>query len=179
MQVAPWALTQDELCTNSIPVPTPLPVPEDPTPALLAEWWEPFAYFLALERRYSPYTVRNYRRAFVVFCGWLRGSGLADRGFAGLGPRDLRDFVIESQRRWDRRTVHGHVSGLRAFFRFWQRAGRLARSPLVGVPLPRLERRLPRFLTEPQMVRLLEGPQRLRQAQPVRGDPRRDRGRFR
>jgi hypothetical protein len=82
------------------------------------------------------------------FAAWVRGSGLSERGFGGLGPRDLRDFVIESQRRWDRRTVHGHVSGLRAFFRFWQRAGRLQRSPLVGVPLPRLERRLPRFLTE-------------------------------
>ncbi|HRE06077.1 MAG TPA: tyrosine-type recombinase/integrase [Opitutaceae bacterium] len=142
-------------------MPKPLPAPEDPPPALLAEWWAPFADFLVLERRYSPYTVRNYRRAFVVFCAWVRGSGLSERGFGGLGPRDLRDFVIESQRRWDRRTVHGHVSGLRAFFRFWQRAGRLQRSPLVGVPLPRLERRLPRFLTEAQMVRLLEGPQRL------------------
>jgi integrase/recombinase XerC len=31
----------------------------------------------------------------------------------------------------------------------------------VGVPLPKLEKRLPQFLTEEQMVRLLQGPQRL------------------
>jgi integrase/recombinase XerC len=39
--------------------------------------------------------------------------------------------------------------------------GRLKRDPLVGVPLPKLEKRLPQFLTEEQMKLLLNGPQRL------------------
>lgn len=140
---------------------TATPVPDVPPPELVATWWSPFGDFLAHERRYSAHTVRNYRRAFDVLWTWMRGSGLPEGGFASLSTRNLRDFVIESQRRWDRRTVHGHVSGLRAFYRYWQREGRLVRNPLVGVPLPRLERRLPRFLTEQQMVRLLEGPRRL------------------
>lgn len=44
---------------------------------------------------------------------------------------------------------------------FWQRRGKLVRNPFVGVPLPKLEKRLPQFLTEEQMKRLLLGPQRL------------------
>ena len=80
---------------------------------------------------------------------------------AALTPREIRDFVIEAQRRFGRRTLHNHVSGLRAFFNFWLRQGRLPRNPLIGVPLPKLERRLPQFLTEEQMIRLLNGPQRL------------------
>src|SRR5690606_37234765 len=39
--------------------------------------------------------------------------------------------------------------------------GRLPRNPFVGVPLPKLERRLRQFLTEEQVIRLLAGPQRL------------------
>jgi integrase/recombinase XerC len=65
------------------------------------------------------------------------------------------------QRRFDRRTLHNHASGLRTFFKFWMHRGRLKRNPLLEVPLPKLEKRLPKFLTEEQMKLLLAGPQRL------------------
>jgi len=60
-----------------------------------------------------------------------------------------------------RRTLHNHVSGLRAFYKFWIRRGRLQRDPFVGVALPRLPKLLPRFLTEEQMKLLLLSPDRL------------------
>ena len=136
--------------------------PEIP-PDVLAEWWTPFEDFLAKERRYSAYTVRNYRQAFEDFHRWLAGPdvGLWKRGFDALEARHMRDFVIEAQRRFDRRTLHNHASGLRTFFKFWMQRGRLKRNPLLNVPLPKLEKRLPKFLTEEQMTLLLTGPQRL------------------
>ncbi len=137
--------------------PSPNPLPE----AVLAEWWEPFADYLAKERRYSAYTLRNYRQAFEDFYRWLAAAGLWDDGLAELSSREVRDFVIESQRRYGRRTLHNHVSGLRALMKFWLQRGRLRRNPLAGIPLPKLEKRLPKFLTEEQMKQLLLGPQRL------------------
>jgi integrase/recombinase XerC len=134
---------------------------EPPPPALVAEWWEPFAAFLEHERMYSRYTLRNYRQAFDDFYGWLADSGLSERGFDRLDSRTMRDFVIERQRRFDRRTLHNHVSGLRALFKYWLRQGRIKADPLIGVSLPKLEKRLPRFLTEAEMIRLLDGPMRL------------------
>ena len=136
---------------------TPPPLPAE----VVTNWLEPFLDYLEKERRYSRYTVRNYRQAFEDFWRWLAHSHLADRGFDRLGGREMRDFIIEGQRRFSRRTLHNHVSGLRAFCRFWQRRGRLRRNPLTGVPLPRLDRPLPKFLTERQMVDLLAGPLRL------------------
>ena len=130
-------------------------------PAVLAEWWTPFEDFLAKERRYSAYTVRNYRQAFEDFYRWLVAADLWTRGLDALGSREMRDFVIEAQRRFDRRTLHNHASGLRTFFKFWMRRGRPKKNPLAGVPLPKLEQRLPKFLTEEQMKLLLTGPQRL------------------
>ncbi len=132
-------------------------------PAVAAEWLDPFLDFLAKERRYSAYTVRNYRQAFEDFHRWAQVDGRWERGVDRLGPRDMRDFVIEAQRRFGRRTLHNHVSGLRAFFRFWQRRGRIPRNPFLGVPLPKLEKPLPKFLTETQVTTLLQGPQRLLQ----------------
>jgi integrase/recombinase XerC len=135
------------------------PVPPD----VLSEWWAPFEDFLARERRYSAYTVRNYRQAFEDFYRWLADPRVAlwSRGFDALTTREMRDFVIEAQRRFDRPTLHNHASGLRSFFKFWIQRGRLKRNPLFDIPLPKLEKRLPKFLTEEQMTLLLAGPQRL------------------
>jgi integrase/recombinase XerC len=140
------------------PPPEPLPAVD---PAVLAEWWAPFADYLALERRYSAYTLRNYRGAFDQFAAWLVRGGYWRGTFDGLTPRVMRDFVIEAQRRVGRRTLHNHASGLRAFYKFWQRRGRVVKNPVVGLMLPKLEKRLPMFLTEAQMKLLLLGPQRL------------------
>jgi integrase/recombinase XerC len=130
---------------------------------VVAEWWTPFEDYLAKERRYSGYTVRNYRQAFEDFVRWRNGA----TDFAALGPREMRDFVIEAQRRFDRRTLHNHASGLRSFFKFWMRHGKLRHNPLAGVPLPKLEKRLPKFLSEEQMKLLLSGPQRLLQNEAI------------
>src|SRR5271165_2158898 len=135
----------------------PRPTPE----GVLASWWTPFGDHLAHERRCSPYTVRNYREAFEDLYRWLVSAGLWGKGIEALGTREIRDFVIEAQRRYGRRTLHNHVSGLRALCRFWMARGRLRRNPFSGAPLPKLERRLPQFLTEDQARTLLSSPQRL------------------
>jgi integrase/recombinase XerC len=137
----------------------PGPPPED----VIASWWTPFGDHLRRERRCSAYTVRNYRTAFEDLYRWLAAAGLWGRGMGALGPREVRDFVIEAQRRYGRRTLHNHVSGLRSLCRFWMREGRLERNPFSGAPLPKLEKRLPQFLTEDQARSLLASPGRLLQ----------------
>ncbi len=138
------------------------PAPELALPsAVVAEWLQPFLDYLAKERRYSAYTVRNYRQAFADYHQWLKLSGRSAADFGTLTVRDVRDFVIEAQRRFGRRTLHNHVSGLRTFYRYWMREGKLTRNPFTGVPLPKLEKALPKFLTESQMLKLLAGPEKL------------------
>jgi integrase/recombinase XerC len=156
---APRTASRRDTSGSKANPPAPDPIPPDVRTA----WWEPFADFLAKERRYSEYTVRNYRQAFEDFYRWLADPrvNLWARGFDALSTREIRDFVIEAQRRFDRRTLHNHVSGLRSFFKFWMTRGRLNRNPFLNVPLPKLEKRLPKFLTEEQMKVLLSGPQRL------------------
>jgi integrase/recombinase XerC len=127
----------------------------------MAAWWAPFGDHLERERRCSAYTVRNYRAAFEDLHRWMAAAGLWGRGIGALGPREVRDFVIEAQRRYGRRTLHNHVSGLRSLCRFWMREGRLERNPFSGAPLPKLEKRLPQFLTEEQARTLLASPERL------------------
>jgi integrase/recombinase XerC len=134
----------------------PAPVP----PAVVAVWLMPFLDHLGDERRYSGYTLRNYRQAFEDFWRWL-DTAAPGKGLGALGSREARDFVIEAQRRFGRRTLHNHVSALRAFYKFWLAREKVAQNPFTGVPLPKLEKRLPQFLTETQMRDLLAAPLRL------------------
>ena len=71
--------------------------PPPPEPVVTG-WWIPFADFLEKERRYSPHTLRNYRRAFDDFYRWLGAAGLWAGGFDGLDSRAMRDFVDANQR---------------------------------------------------------------------------------
>jgi len=117
---------------------------------------EAFLAEMALNRRLSPYTVRNYGRALDDFISFLgeQAGGLA------IPPLSARSFVIEMQLRVERSTLHQKVSALRTFFRFCRRRHWCDRNPFEGISLPKQRRRLPMFLTESQMKALLEAPVR-------------------
>lgn len=56
-------------------------------------------------------------------------------------------------------------SALRSFYKFLMRRGLIEASPIKNITLPKLEKRLPQFLTAKQMVDLLEAPLRELEAQ--------------
>jgi integrase/recombinase XerC len=117
-----------------------------------------FCDHLALERRVSAYTVRNYRAAVENFVAWMEGRGKWRGDFAAVGPLDVRSFLIDEGRRLARRTLHNHVSGLRAFYLYLRKQGQVDSNPFTGVTLPKLSKPLPKFLTETQMRALLNAP---------------------
>ena len=117
-----------------------------------------FAEHLAHERRVSPYTVRNYRAAVEAFVQQLEASGKWTGDFAAVTPIQVRSYLIETGRAKARRTLHNHVSGLRAFYLYLRRQGVVASNPFTGLTLPKLDKPLPKFLTETQMRDLLNAP---------------------
>ena len=122
---------------------------------------EAYLGHLGMERRVSQYTLRNYRAVIVNFVRWMDEAGKWEKDFALVGSSLIRSFVVEQSRRLSRRTVHNHVSGLRSFFRYLREQGIIDSNPLTGVHLPKLEKPLPKFLTEAQMTRLLNAPIKL------------------
>ncbi len=120
-----------------------------------------FCNYLTLERRVSKYTVRNYRGAVEDFVTWMTQHGKWQGDFSAVISLDVRSYLIESGRRLARRTLHNRVSGLRAFYLFLRQRGVVESNPFTGVALPKLDIPLPKFLTESQMLALLEAPTQL------------------
>ena len=119
-----------------------------------------FINYLALERRLSPYTLRNYSQAITRFFNWAR-SNQWDGRINVINSKIVRDFVIESQRTLSRRTLHNHISALRTFYRYLLKRKAVMANPFQGLVLPKLRKSLPKFLTEFQIRELLGSPMRL------------------
>mgnify|MGYP001315887837 CR=1 FL=1 len=116
---------------------------------------------LQYQRRLSKNTVRNYRKAVLIFVEYLVSEGEWKGIFEFYDKRIIRSFLIEQQRRVSRRTIHNYVSGLRNFYTYLRRKGITDLNPFANLILPKLERKLPEFLTEQQMVDLLEAPAKM------------------
>ncbi len=122
-----------------------------------------FLTHLEAERRYSGYTVRNYRQALEGLLKYLcEGGGGGGPLFEVLGPMTLRSYIIDAQRGGlSRRTLHLRVSAFRSFFRYLRKHGLIAHNPATGVSVPAYRKPLPKFFTEAEMARFLDGPREL------------------
>ncbi|MBI3021477.1 MAG: site-specific integrase, partial [Candidatus Omnitrophica bacterium] len=113
-----------------------------------------FLRYLSTERNASPYTCLNYALDLDQFF-----QALGHRRVRGVNSLDIRRFVAHlSARQHARRTIARKLSCVRSFFRFLCREGTLEHNPAAAIPTPRLEKRLPSFLDEQQITRLLETP---------------------
>ncbi len=128
--------------------------PEDPD--LIA-----FIRHLEVERGASTHTVRNYSQALGEFAAWHR----SERGSAPDWPRLTREDFRYHLRHLARRSlgpaaIRLRFSALRTFYRHLQRRGRIEKVPVRDLALPRVPRRLVRFLSVEQMASLLQAPAR-------------------
>lgn len=79
--------------------------------------------------------------------------------WGSLQRDDFRFFLRALGRaKFSRAATQLRFSALRSFYKFLIRRGFVESSPVKGVMLPKAERRLPKFLTQTQMLALLEAP---------------------
>jgi len=122
-----------------------------------------FLKYLESERRYSAYTIRNYRQALEGLLAYILQSRSVDRDiYQVLGPMTLRSYIIDAQRLGaSRRTLHLRVSAFRSFFRYLRKHGIIDHNPAAGISVPKFRKPLPKFLTQIEMERFLNAPSEL------------------
>ena len=119
-----------------------------------------FIRFLSGEKRYSEYTLRNYLHAIRSFISWLDGHKKQVR-ISEVNQSLARDYIIESQQIRSKRTVRNHISALRSFYQFCLSRSYLNNNPFRNLTLPKLEKKLPVFLSQEELIQLLEAPLKL------------------
>ncbi len=132
----------------------------------MQEVFNRYIFYLEVERNASPCTVRNYTNDLLG--NYKRGS---EKGFFQF----LRLKEIDELGKVDKHTIRDYtswlmgqnvtktsiarkLSAIRSFYRYLAREEILPDNPLVEVSAPKLDRRLPSFLTIEEMVQLLKAP---------------------
>ena len=107
--------------------------------------------------RYSPATLISREHSVRRFFQWLGGRGLDDvRDVTKQTVRDFQEYLLG---RYTTHTTHVHLISLRRFFEHLEKTDVLLVNPCEGVPLPKMEDRLPRSVFTPEEVkRILEAP---------------------
>ncbi len=144
--------------------------PNHPKTEIRDKWTGKFLAHLAVDRGASVYTQRNYQQALTEFTRWYHGehaSAFADKSASArqavawdkLQRDDFRGFVrFLGRNNLSRAATQLRFSALRTFYKFLIRHGGATGSPIKNLSLPKLEKRLPKFLTRRQMEALLVAP---------------------
>jgi integrase/recombinase XerC len=123
------------------------------------KWIQKFLSHLATDRGASIYTQRNYQQALTEFSRWHFEERKSPPVWEKLGRDDFRGFVrFLGRNNLSRAAVQLRFSALRTFYKFLIRHGGAESSPIKNLSLPKLEKRLPKFLTREQMESLLVAP---------------------
>ena len=111
-------------------------------------WVDNFLRFLT-EKDASVYTQRNYSEALNEFVKWLQETRGSAPQWDTLVRDDFRDYLrFLSRNRLSRAAIQLRFSALRSFYKFLIRNGQLESSPIKNLVLPKLEKRLPRFMSQ-------------------------------
>jgi tyrosine recombinase XerC len=121
---------------------------------------ESFLGYLAAEKNFSRHTVAAYKLDLGQFLGFLVGNaGGTEPDPADVDHRTLRLYLGElSDRGIRKRSVARKLASIRSFFRFLVRKGRLESNPALNLVTPKLPRKLPSFIDEPSVIRMMELP---------------------
>ncbi len=123
----------------------------------MQEVFNKYINYLEAERNASPNTVRNYTTDLLDFFQFLKTKeiGSLDK----VDKPVLRDYLsrLLGQGR-AKTTIALKLSAIRSFHRYLVREGILPTNPVENVSSPKLDRRLPSFLTREEMERLLASP---------------------
>jgi integrase/recombinase XerC len=128
---------------------------------------EGFGEYIGVERGLSPHTRRAYEsdvRQLTVYTG-------AEIGPAQVDADHIRAWLASLHRRRSPATRGRKLASVRSFFRWLIREGVVRDDPTAGLPMPKLEKRLPRPLSVDDCEQLITNDRRtLRQPAPEGGD---------
>jgi len=110
-----------------------------------------------VERNASPYTVRNYTTDLLGFFQFLRTKEISSLG--EIDKHAMRDYLSYLMAQgFVKASVARKLSAIRSFYRYLLRERIMSTSPLATTSSPKLDKRLPSFLTIEEVKQLLEAP---------------------
>jgi integrase/recombinase XerC len=125
----------------------------------MQEIYDRYIQYLEAEKNASHYTVRNYRDDLLDFLYFLKKKKIDPLNETKVDRHVLRDYLSELVNRGIVKTsISRKLSAIRSFYRYLVREKIIPKNPIEQLSSPKLDKRLPSFLTIEEVERLLNAP---------------------
>ena len=113
-----------------------------------------FLAYLQFEKRYSRHTTISYANDLTQFFDFIETQyeGLAFQQITGTLVRSWLASMKEQE--MSSKSLNRKISSLKSFFKYHIQQGALTKSPMETVISPKVNKRLPSFVTEQDMEQL-------------------------
>ncbi len=121
-----------------------------------------FLSYLQVERNLSPRSVAGYSHDLMKVTSFLLTKYGKEPLLNDITTADIRDFLayMQIKRKVRSHTLSRKISCLRTFFAFLMMQKYLSSNPMDTIQTPKLAKKLPIYLTETELQRLLGMPNR-------------------
>jgi integrase/recombinase XerC len=113
--------------------------------------------YLQAEKNLSPNTIRNYEIGMRDFSRFLVLKKITSLEF--VDKNIIRSYLAFLMKQGIKKgTISGKLSAIRSFFSYLKREEMISANPVATISSPKLDKRLPGFLTQAEVERLLKTP---------------------
>jgi integrase/recombinase XerC len=123
---------------------------------MIAEHLEHFIQYLTYEKHFSAHTIKNYQLDLNQFSTYLQDEYKTDQ-LNDITHHIIRSWLVQLMNdEITARSVTRKLSSLRSFYKFLMKEGIITTNPLSKVQAPKIEKRLPVFIEEKPMQKLMD-----------------------
>ncbi len=116
-----------------------------------------YVSYLEAERNASPYTIRNYTTDLLDFFSFLKSQKIGSLHEVDKQVvRDYLSYLLEQG--FVKVSIARKLSAIRSFYRYLMREEIVTTSPVADTSSPKLDKRLPGFLSQKEVLELISAP---------------------
>ncbi len=116
-----------------------------------------FLSYLQNEKRYSKHTVGSYTRDLDLFIFYIKNH-YGTLQLHQIKSTHIRSYLVwmKTEKKYSSATMRRACSAINSLYKFLQRTGEVQHNPAQNLNLPKIPKRVPKFLTPKQVEELLD-----------------------
>lgn len=119
-----------------------------------------FINFLYVEKDYSKHTIAAYNKDLIQWIDWLKSLN-KEPNLNEIDHKGVRIYINYLNKcNYSKRTLARKIATLKSFFKYLNREAFIDNNPMVYIQSPKLDKRLPNFMYEYQIKKLLSIPEK-------------------
>lgn len=116
-----------------------------------------FIDYCKFQKNFSERTILTYQTALKQFSELIGNEISENPDVTTISQEHIRRFISWLYyKKYSRKSIHLKISSIRSFFKFLYKQRIIEKNPAVAVPLPKVEKTIPSFLTNNEIELILK-----------------------